>query len=90
MSVDYTVSIWKEGEQFVAHAMPLDVASSGESPEAARAAVDEAVRAFIDSCSNAGTLEQVLEEAGYARDADGKWRSPSWISLERRELAIST
>ena len=90
MSVDYTVSIWKEGEQFVAHAMPLDVASSGDSPEAARAAVDDAVHAFIDSCSNAGTLEQVLEEAGYTRDADGKWRSPSWVSLERRELVIAT
>jgi hypothetical protein len=88
MNIDYTVQIWKEGEQFVAHAMPLDVASSGGTPEAARSAVDEAVRAFVDSCSNAGTLEQVLDEAGYERRAGGKWQSPFWISVERRELAI--
>jgi len=90
MRVDYTVSIWKEGNQFIAHAMPLDVASAGATPEAASNAVDEAMRAFVDSCSRAGTLEQVLEEAGYARGTGGKWHSPSWISLERRELAITT
>ena len=26
--IEYTVQIWKEGRQFVAHAMPLDVMSS--------------------------------------------------------------
>ena len=39
MEIDYTVHIWKEGRQFVAHAMPLDVMSSGETPDAARAAL---------------------------------------------------
>jgi predicted RNase H-like HicB family nuclease len=88
MNIDYTVQIWKEGGQYVAHAMPLDVASSGQTPEGARSAVDEAVRAFVDSCTNAGTLEEVLEEAGYERGADGQWQSPAWVSVERRELAI--
>ena len=88
MNIDYTVQIWREGDQFVAHAMPLDVASSGVSPEAARRAVDEAVRAFVGSCVNAGTLDQVLDEAGYERGSNGTWQSPSWVSVERRELAI--
>jgi hypothetical protein len=88
MQIDYTVQIWKEGAQFVAHAMPLDVASSGSTPEAARLAVDEAVRGFVGSCARAGTLDQVLEEAGYDRTGDAEWQSPSWISVERRELAI--
>jgi hypothetical protein len=30
VKVDYTVQVWKEGGQFVAHAMPLDVASRRE------------------------------------------------------------
>jgi len=33
--IEYTVQIWKEGNQFVAHAMPLDVMSSGRTPEEA-------------------------------------------------------
>jgi hypothetical protein len=89
MNIDYTVQIWREGGQFVAHAMPLDVASSGADPEAARRAVDEAVRAFVASCANAATLEQVLEEVGYECSSDGSWQSPSCISVERRKLAIT-
>jgi hypothetical protein len=48
MKIEYTVQIWSEGEQFVAHAMPLDVMSSGRRPEEAGAALqtnwDTAVR----------------------------------------------
>ncbi len=89
MNIDYTVNIWREGGQYVAHAMPLDVASSGANPEAARHAVDEAVRAFLASCATAGTLDGVLEEAGYARNPQGAWQSPSWVSVERREVAVA-
>ena len=89
MNIDYTVNVWREGDQFVAHAMPLDVASSGPDPDGARRAVDEAVRAFVTSCANAGTLEEVLEEAGYERNRGGTWQSPSWVSVERREVAIA-
>ena len=41
MHIDYTVQIWKEDSHFIAHAMPLDVMSSGPTPEAARIALDE-------------------------------------------------
>jgi len=34
--IEYTVHIWKEGNQFVAHAMPLDVMTSGETPDQGR------------------------------------------------------
>ena len=27
--IEYTVQVWQEGKQFVAHAMPLDVMSCG-------------------------------------------------------------
>jgi hypothetical protein len=89
MNIDYTVNIWREGAQYVAHAMPLDVASSGADPDAARSAVDEAVRAFVGSCAKAGTLEAVLEEAGYQRQAEERWQSPSWVSVEQREVAVA-
>ena len=60
MNIDFTVHIWKEGDQFVAHAMPLDVASSGQTPEEARKALDEAVRLFLATAGDMGTLEEVL------------------------------
>ena len=66
MTIDLTINIWEEGNQFVAHALPLDVMSSGSTPEAARHAVDEAIRCFLISAADHGTLEQVLEECGSA------------------------
>ena len=38
--IEYTVHIWQEGNQFIAHAMPMDVMSSGLTPESARKALD--------------------------------------------------
>ena len=66
MKLDYTVQVWEESGQFVAHAMPLDVASCGETAEAARNALDEAVRLFLTTAAEHGSLEEVLNEAGYS------------------------
>ncbi len=56
MNVDYNVQIWKEGDQFIAQATPIDVASSGKTPDEAKAALDEAVHLFL-----ATAADQVLE-----------------------------
>jgi len=87
MEIEYHVQIWKEGDQFIAHAMPLDVASSGSSPEEARQALDEAVRLFLRTAADHGTLNEVLEDAGYKREAD-QWRSPAWFALERHLASV--
>lgn len=88
MEIDYTVHIWKEGRQFIAHAMPLDVMSSGETPDAARAALDEAVRAFLLTARDIGTLEEVLRESGYEL-SDGVWVAPAWVAIEKHSTALS-
>lgn len=87
MNIDYTVQIWKEGDQFIAHAMPLDVMSSGKSPEEARNALDEAVRLFLATASDMGTVTDILEESGY-EFLDGKWVCPMWIAIERHSTAV--
>jgi predicted RNase H-like HicB family nuclease len=87
MEIEYHVQIWKEGNQFIAHAMPLDVASSGDSPEKARHALDEAVRLFLRTATDHGTLDEVLEDAGYKHDAEA-WHSPAWIALERHQAVV--
>jgi hypothetical protein len=52
MKIEYTVQIWREGAQFVAHAMPIDVVSSGGTPDQARAALDEAVGLFLSTAQD--------------------------------------
>lgn len=87
MHIDYTVQIWKEGSQFVAHAMPLDVMSSGLTPEAARIALDEAVHLFLVTAADIGTLDEILQETGY-KFQDGKWVSPEWVAIEKHSVTM--
>lgn len=87
MKLDLTVHVWAEGKQYVAHALPLDVMSSGPTPQAAREAVDEAVRCFVRTAVDQGTLEQVLDECGYTR-RNGEWIAPVWVGVERHAVAV--
>ena len=88
MNIDYTVHIWKEGDQFVAHAMPLDVMSSGDTPEKARQALDEAVRVFLRTASEMGTLQDLLQESGYEL-SNGRWISPAWVATEKHSTVLT-
>lgn len=88
MEIDYTVQIWREGRQFIAHAMPLDVASSGTTPQAARTALDEAVKVFIQTAELQGTLTEVLEDAGYTYDGSN-WKSPDWVCFEKHSAPVA-
>lgn len=87
LSIEFTANIWQEGDQFVAHAMPLDVMSAGRTPEEARQALDEAVHLFLATAADVGTLEQVLDEAGYSFD-QGRWIGPTWIAIERHAALV--
>ncbi len=82
MNIDYTVQIWQEGGQFIAHAMPLDIMSSGTTPQESREALQEAVELFIATASEPGTLSDILAEVGYEYQ-EGAWISPTWIAVER-------
>jgi predicted RNase H-like HicB family nuclease len=85
--IEYTVQIWKEGNQFVAHAMPLEVMSSGKTPEEARRALDEAVHLFLVTAADMGTLDEILQESGYEL-MEGRWVSPSWVAVERHSANL--
>ena len=82
MNIDYTVQIWQEGGQFIAHAMPLDIMSSGTTPQESREALQEAVELFFATASELGTLSDILAESGYEYH-EGAWISPTWIAVER-------
>jgi hypothetical protein len=88
MDIDYTVQIWREGNQFTARAMPLDVASSGATPQAARTAPDKAVKLFIKTAEQQGTLTEVLEGAGSVNDGSRR-QSPDWICIKKHSAPIA-
>ena len=88
MKLGYTVQLWREGRHYIAHALPLDVASSGPTPAKARAALDEAVNLFLETARDEGTLGQVLEEAGYTQGTRG-WTSPKWLKTEKGAALLS-
>jgi predicted RNase H-like HicB family nuclease len=85
--IEYTVQIWKEGNQFVAHAMPLDVMSSGKTLEEARKALDEAVHLFFVTAADIGTLDEILQETGYELK-EGRWIGPSWVAIEKHSAVL--
>jgi len=85
--IEYTVQIWKENNQFVAHAMPLYVMSCGKTPEEARKSLDEAVHLFLVTAADIGTLDEILQEAGYELK-EGRWVGPSWVAIEKHSAVL--
>ena len=86
--VQTTVSVFEEDGQFVAYCEPLDLASQGDTPEQARSRLGEAVRLFIDSCFERGTLEQVLSERQFTLQlASNPAREP--VRQSQRHQAVS-
>jgi predicted RNase H-like HicB family nuclease len=66
MEIQFTTRIFKEGRTWVAHALELDVSSCGGTKEKAVKRLQEAVRLFLEGAEDMGTLDQILEEAGYS------------------------
>ncbi len=84
----FDTHIFKEGETFVAYVPALDLSSCGATDEEARRNIRDAVRGFLDTCAAMGTLDEVLEEAGYRHEADG-WRAPEFVSVDRLTMSLS-
>jgi len=57
--------IIKRGKLFVSFCPLLDVYSQGNSKPEAKTNLTEALKLFIESCYQRGTLEQVLRESGF-------------------------
>jgi predicted RNase H-like HicB family nuclease len=67
MEIQFTTQILNEGRTFVAHSPELDVSSCGGTKEKALSNLKEAVRLFLEEAERLGTLDQILEEAGYLK-----------------------
>lgn len=64
---------FREDDLFVGLAPELDVSSFGESLDEAKLSLKEAVEAFLEECEEMGTLDEVLQEAGFY------WEGDLWV-----------
>ena len=79
-----TTKIWKEGSHYIAHTPELDLASQGKTSEDAEKRLREAVALFIEETKRMGTLNKVLEKAGFLRKHHN-WQAPK-ISISSLEV----
>jgi Uncharacterised protein family (UPF0150). len=61
-----TVEIWNEGVMYTSYCPELDVASCGHAPEEAKKNLIEVIYIQLEETAKLGTLDDFLEDAGYA------------------------
>ncbi|OGY91688.1 MAG: hypothetical protein A3H70_01475 [Candidatus Komeilibacteria bacterium RIFCSPLOWO2_02_FULL_48_11] len=64
---------FEEDGQIIGIAPEINVGSSGRDIVDAQRSLKEAIELWIEGCIEMGTLEQVLDEDGFSRKADGDW-----------------
>ena len=75
------VEVFREDDVYVALCPDLDVSSFGDTPEEAKLSLHEALEGFMEECEALGSLEEVLEEAGFSR-RNGSWLARQPIATE--------
>lgn len=79
-NIPYTVHTFREGKTYVTYVPELDVSSCGATDDEARKNIRDAVQGFLETSAEMGTLEEILQEAGYAREGDSGARQSSFRS----------
>ena len=63
--IELTSEIWQEGNMYSAYCHELDVATAGRTVDEARKNLAEALEIFFEETARKGTLQSLLEEAGF-------------------------
>jgi predicted RNase H-like HicB family nuclease len=84
--ISLEIKVFKEGDVYVALCPELNVSSFGDDIESAKESLREALEAFLEECEAMGTLQEVLEDAGFVKEKE------SWILEEpviKEKIALS-
>ncbi len=81
--IQFNTQVWKEGGMYVSYAPQLDVSSCGNTIDEAKKNIREAVGSFLSEAQKMGTLDQILNEAGFSGS-----RAPEIIAFEKMSLAV--
>jgi hypothetical protein len=93
VKLEVAAEVFREDFHIVAYAKALDLSSSGKTETEAIQALIEAVRLFVLTSLEMGTLDQILTEGGYVRRGD-EWirpqETPRWSTDNIMPLSEST
>jgi len=79
--VVFRAEFFREGDLHIGLAPELNVSSSGETLDEAKQSLKEAVDGFLEECETMGTLEDVIEEAGFEKTGN-QWLPRQPIAAE--------
>ncbi len=82
VKIEFDMFVFKEDANYVAYCPELDISSCGNSVEHAKKMLKTSIRLFLEEAEKMNTLEDILEEANYKKDASGKWLPPRFIATE--------
>ena len=77
----FRAEFFREGDLYVGLAPELNVSSFGETLDEAKESLKEAVDGFLEECETMGTLEDVIEEAGFEKTGN-QWLPRQPIAAE--------
>jgi predicted RNase H-like HicB family nuclease len=86
--ISYTVHTFKEGGTYVAYVPELDLSSCGATTDDAQRNIRDAVQGFLETTAAMGTLDEILEEAGYERKG-GSWEAPEFVAIGREKARVA-
>lgn len=64
-TVKVPIKITKKGDIFISYCPVLDLFSQGDTEEEAWKNIGEAIKLFVTTCFERGTLEEVLKHCGF-------------------------
>jgi predicted RNase H-like HicB family nuclease len=70
MKLKLTEELWKEGNMYISYCPEIDVASCGETVDQAKKNLKEVLLINLEEAQKMGTLDQLLQEAGFEETQD--------------------
>lgn len=85
--VNLPVTIFKEGDTFIAHTPVLDLSTSAGTFEQAQKRFVEAVEIFFEELVDMGTLDEVLSSLGWQKN-QSKWTPPLQVFNDIQRVSV--
>ncbi|OGL61823.1 hypothetical protein A3C09_00580 [Candidatus Uhrbacteria bacterium RIFCSPHIGHO2_02_FULL_47_44] len=87
LSYSLPVTIFKEGDAFVAYSPALDLSTAGLSEQDAKRMFEEATQLFFEELAEMGTTESVLTDLGWEKEA-GVFQPPMVVQQSMMQVRV--
>jgi len=87
VNFNLSVSIFKQGDSFVAYTPALDLSTYGRSKVEAQKNFEELVDTFFSEFKDARALAEVLESLGWEKQK-ASWQPPKIVETSERSFSV--